>query len=170
MKASLFSLFVCMSWAQAATFESVYTDSSNGLSWSKKLPGTYSNGSPNICGNYELGCPFETDASGNRYVVVETSDAAKACRDIGGRLPTKQELESLMRNFDYIEAQYGPQLTKKGIADMQAIFGEMVFWSSSVHPRYNNIAFDFGGLHDYLGGIGLAYRSYKQSVRCVAGL
>lgn len=176
--------------AQDATkFVAVYTDKLNGLSWSKALPDHYSNGCVASSGQYSSSkCTYDNVASGNRQVRVEDSEAAKACRNIGARLPTKEEFESLIRNFDYSEEHRSfPQLTNKGNADMQAIFGDMdnYFWSSSV-PHYNSNftapkvqnhgnAFIFGSVAGYgdadggRGSVGLFTRNQEITVRCVSG-
>lgn len=84
-------------------FAPVYTDSSNNLFWTKALPGTFSNGCIDVNGKYDgRKCTLETDANGVPIFVdgawtvkVDDSDAARACRDIGARLPTKKEIESI---------------------------------------------------------------------------
>lgn len=54
---------------QAGLFTPVYTDSSNKLSWSKKLPGTYSNSCVNAKGEYDRNkCTF--DDPNAAYVLV----------------------------------------------------------------------------------------------------
>ncbi len=151
---------------QASKFITVYTDKLNGLSWSKALPGTYSNGCASNSAYDPLKCTFDV-VGGSRQVRVEDSEAAKACREIGARLPTKEEFESLIRNFDI--KQYSLGLTDNGVAQMQVIFGDMNnwFWSASVSSSIPDFAFAFdGGLGN--GGIGYGSRYENGAVRCVS--
>jgi hypothetical protein len=158
-----------LSKLQAGWFVSVYTDSSNKLSWSKALPGTYSNGCADANGKYDKSkCSIETDAN--------NSTAAKACRDLGEgvRLPTEQEIESLIKQFDHSNENYGPRLTETGRAAMQDIFGDMDnisndwFWSSSVLSNDPNLAYFFDGINGYVD-YGYYVRNNDSAVRCVSG-
>ena len=153
----------------AHAFTTVYTDSNNKLSWSKKLPGTYSNGCVDANGQPDTSkCTFETLPDGSHQVKVDDSNAAIACKKIGARLPTESEFESLIRNFDHREKRYGPRLTDKGIADMQTVFGDMNywFWSSSVSSYDSGVGYGLNG--DY-GGLAADVRNSLYAVCCVVG-
>ena len=162
-------LFLAVANAKAAVFVAVYTDPSNGLKWSKALPSFYTNGCIGFGGKYDASeCTSVMVAGGGLQVKVEDSDAARACRLIGAMLPTKEEYESLIRNFDKTEESHGPKLTAKGKSDMNAIFGDggYIFWSASVSENFPEVAFkfdsDFGAV-----GIGLRYLG-GSTVRCVS--
>jgi len=162
----------------ASQFTSVYMDSKNGLLWSKALPGTYTNGCVNSSGEYSYrNCTFETNRDGSPKLVddgigeIKISDslAAQACDKVGGRLPTKSEIESLIRNFDSIEGTRGPRLTLKGRIEMQAKFGENMakwFWSASFNSSNPATAYYFDGTS---GVVGEEFRKYPHAVRCVLG-
>jgi hypothetical protein len=147
------------------SFEPIYTDAANRLQWGKMLTGTYSNGCAGANGLYDYGkCTVEKGADGNLQVKVADSNAAKACRDMGARLPTKPEFESLIRQFDHFEKSDGPGLTESGVAGVKKVFGErLASWSSSATP-YNAYYFEFGV-------IWLSQYRYDPSgkVRCVVG-
>ena len=105
-------------------------------------------------------CTFETNTDGSlklvdglRQVKISGSLAAQACNKVGGRLPTKAEIESLIRNFNKTEESDGPRLTATGRADMQAKFGDDMnnwFWSSSVYSYNPGHAFALSGHIGYL--------------------
>ena len=162
--------------AHAEQFVSLYTDSGKKLYWSKKLPGTYSNGCANAEVQFDISkCTYEIGSDGNNQVKVADSNAAKACREIGGRLPTKSELESLIKYFDHISTYDGPVLTEKGMADMQSVFGDMGKWgddndtlflSSSVYPYNPRGAY---ALNSNVGGLEVTSRYKPNAVRCIVG-
>lgn len=152
----------------------------SGLAWSKEVNNLYSNG----CADKEEGkdisqCTLEKneqgdlvlDSEGNPKVDIKTSLAAQACQRIGGRLPTKPEWESLIRNFDHTEEFAGPRLTESGRASMQAQFGDMDNWffTSSVVSSNPEIAYIFYFFTDGL----IAHQSRDfgaGAVRCVSGV
>lgn len=137
----------------------------------------YRNGCVDSTGTYDGSkCTYENGSDGFRQVKVADSDAAKACSEIGARLPTKPEFESLIRRFDYTEHAYGPELTHKGVTEMQNIFGDMwnAFWSSSVDATSGDYANFFNGdrgngLNGFIGSGSNdnGDRSFKAEVRCV---
>lgn len=172
--------------AKQGVFEKVYTDKSNGLSWSKALPGFYYNGFYDDEGNFAVVGKCEVFSNGDCAIKTDTSDAAKACQNIGGKLPTKLEWESLIKNFDHAETTFRQEptitLTAKGIENMQAIFGDMAslkfvidddiylipvnFWSSSAGPWNSDHAYVFSGK---VGSIFFFDRrvGHHETVRCV---
>lgn len=167
---------VAWSGANAGQFRSVYTDNINKLSWSKALPGEYSNGCVNSDGRWDSSkCTLENGANGTLEVKLEDSNAAKACRNIGARLPTEREYDSLIQNFPHTKkqcfwdaAKTCSRLTPQGIEYMQSVFGDMnnLFWSSSVDSKNPLVAFDFDGRE---GDIYYAYRNINyKAVRCVS--
>lgn len=152
-------------------FTAVYTDSSNRLSWSRKIPGTYTNGCvvPNDRYRREYFCGFEIIPGTGPQIKVDGSAAAKVCRDMGARLPTKSEYESLIRNFEHVRESNRYLLTPKGVADMQKVFGDTDqqtwFWTSSLNPSDDgySLAYTFNG-----GFLQMEFRSKSSgSVRCV---
>lgn len=159
-------------------FASVYIDKINNLSWSKALPGTYSNGCVGDDGEYDASkCTFETNSDGTRQVKVADSAAARACSDLGGgaRLPTEREYQSLIQKFDHATykchwdgTKNCHRLSGKGISDMQSIFGDMNNWFwSSVSPNDSDGAFHFYG--NYGDVDNYDSRNFSLAVRCVAG-
>ena len=179
---SVLTTSICMiaNAGQSGQFAPVYKDSINKLSWSKMLPGDYSNGSVGANGRLDDSKnTFEKGPDGNLRVKVEDSNAAKACRNVGGRLPTTSEYESLVRNFDHFEARFGPEFTDKGIRDMRAVFGETAghwAWTSSV-PRDSGMLINVpdnsvDGVSAYIqretGSFDRMPRFHELSVRCVA--
>lgn len=155
-------------------FTGVYTDRLNKVSWSERQ-GIFSNGCVDSNGNYDpKKCTLETDAASRHQVEVESSRAATVCRDIGARLPTKIEFESLIRNFDHAEASFGPYLTYRGQGEMRNALDDRhtdpfdLLWTSSVDPKSPERAFVFSG-YNY-GHVGhTLYRHSYDSVRCVVG-
>jgi hypothetical protein len=160
-------------------FQTVYIDHHyySNLSWGKMLSGTYSNGCE-ADGKFDSNkCTFEIREDGSRQVRVDDSNAAKACKAVGGRLPTKPEYESLIRNFNHSEENYGPALTVKGMAEMKGSFRDMNrwFWTSSVglHPCQVTHLCMGASVFDGNGGQGVVGpptvgREATFAVRCVA--
>lgn len=75
----------------------------------------------------------------------------EAVEKFGSSLPTKQDFETAEKHGI------------RAIIDMKGKW----FWSASVHPDYDNFAYDFNG---HSGGTAYYYRAnYDGSVRCVAG-
>jgi len=164
------SFFAICSYAADGQFESVYTDNSNKVSWGKTVSNIYTNGCADANGQQNnFYCTFDTLADGSHQVKVEDSYAAKACSEIGARLPTKQEIDSLVRNFDHTEESQGPKLTAKAHADIEKVLRHIdgqLFWSSSVYTNNSELAYiydgTFGGVYKYGG-----YRKFPIEVRCV---
>lgn len=156
----------------AGLFQTVYIDHSNSLSWSKMLSGTYSNGCEADNGsNFDSNkCTFEIGKDGSQQVKVDDSNAAKACKAVGGRLPTKPEYESLIRKFNHSEENYGPGLTVKGMAEIQGVFRDMNhwFWTSSVGPHPMGASVFDGDGGQGVVGPPKTYREARLAVRCVA--
>ena len=175
LKANLIIFGLVMAASTVATeasvfqFEVAYTDQS-GLSWSTEIPGLYTNGCVDAYGYFDRGkCSFETGSDGSLQVKVDDSNAAKACRDIGARLPTKSEFESLIRDFGHTEEFNGLRLTEAGRTDMHIKFGDGMinwFWSSSVSSIGPDNAFDLNGNN---GDVSNDDRTNYFSVRCVSG-
>ncbi|MNJ91380.1 hypothetical protein D3C87_90310 [compost metagenome] len=157
------------SYKDDGQFLTAYVDQS-GLSWSVALQGRFSNGCADAIGRYsESKCTFEIDANKNLQVKVDDSMAAKSCREIGARLPTKTEIESLIRNFDHTEMSSGPKLTELGRSDMQAKFSDDIhswIWSSSVWSFSHDRAYIFSG-DDGAIFFGVRQLKYDNAVRCV---
>lgn len=146
-------------------------------------------------------CTFEMkhgvyvfDDDGNRMVNIDDSSAARACKDLtdrrgkklGARLPTKSEIESLIRSFKSVagaplyteescplwkaSSSSGrcPTLTLEGRKAMNAKFGDMEypfgFLSSSVVPESDGYAFEY---NNFDGSVDEYYRGNVDSVRCV---
>ena len=162
---------------QPGQFVAVYTDNS-GLAWSKALPYPYTNGCVDANDQYDGSqCTFETNINGSlklvdglRQVKISGSLAAQACDKVGGRLPTKAEIEGLIRNFNNTEEMYGPKLTATGRAEMNAQFGDNMnnwFWSSSVLWSSPALAYVLLGGGGDLGNAGRSFNDY--AVRCVSG-
>lgn len=97
--------------------------------------------------------------------------ADKYCKDVGARLPTKEEFEQLAKYLGNGTAQgYSPYLAdgKTDFLPGLTSYSNYTFWSSSVYPTHGLFAFVF---HGYTGDASSHYYrdfSYK-SVRCVAG-
>lgn len=147
-----------------------YTDPSNNVRWLAELPETYTHGCFEGGSPGGIRCTLSRTRENLFEAVEEDSDAAKACRDIGARLPTQGEIISLLRNFDHEEQrvnQYvtSPVLTEKGFKEMEAKLGDMKhsYWSSSVINQDT-------GQNGYVLNrtrLDVTYRYERQSVRCV---
>lgn len=156
-------------------FEQVLRDNTNKLAWSKALPGAYTNGCLNAHGILDYSkCVFEKGSDGRFRIKVEFSAAAQACTSVGARLPTELEFHSLIRNFDHIETTAMPRLTRRGIQDMQLVFGDMNneenswFWTSSASYDVTS-GILFNG-NSGLISAQLVPRFSNYAVRCVADL
>lgn len=164
-------------FAASEQFVPVYTDANIKLSWSRALPGKYSNGCVDTKGSYDRNkCSYERGTDAGYSLIVKDSAAAEACRSIGAKLPTESEFKSLIRNFDHTNSRWSPtspQLTDKGKEAMQSVFGDMKgsFWSSSVETGVlygePNVAAIFDGLD---GDMGYYSRESSLSVLCVSSL
>lgn len=143
-----------------------------GLKWSgvlRSTDGRSSFGQTNGCvklnaqkqpvldnGNFIFDSEMCTKGS-RSLVVVAHSEAASDCDKIGGRLPSKQDLEKLIRSFEHSEESFGPRLTYKGVEALKNAFDFYTddtqfyqhLWSSSVAPAYsadeNTGSFFFNG-------------------------
>jgi len=104
-------------------------------------------------------------------VVVADSEAASACNEVGGRLPTRREfIVNWILNYSHISGGNGTgiiYLTPAGIQDLSRHLREDIstreFWSSSSASTFPDKALLFGG--DRLKG---ADRTTRHAVRCVA--
>jgi hypothetical protein len=183
MKIFLFlALALVSSFAQAADdFPTVYRDKYNGLKWSRIMPRLYTNGcwGNNGFGDYSK-CTVEV-IDRVQVIALKDSDAAQACANINGRLPNSWEFESLISNFDYDYNGYGykKHLTAKGLAQMEAIFGNMkvesIYDNNKMKPR----VFATGSIYTYpeyqhvfatgTGQMSWGYRYSALSVLCVSG-
>lgn len=159
--------------AFAADFRVEYVGRSGGLRWSQYLD-SYQNGG---CHSHpDPDCPVEKGPDGKPVivdgyarVVVRDSAAALECWKMGGRLPAVRDLRKLLLDFDHEEVQGMIRLTKRGRAQMAAIFPRLTeekWWSSSVLSRYPAIALHLDGA---TGAITTASRALFLGfgVRCV---
>ena len=55
---------------------------------------------------------------------AEDSPAQALCIKFGGTLPTLEDYERLIRDFEHIETEWGPQMTPVGTKKYLEIFGE----------------------------------------------
>ena len=155
-------------------FETVFIDRSINLAWSSAISGTYSNGCTNEADYYSKSkCSVTKTAEAAVQVSVDDSAAARACRNFGARLPTRQEYESLMKNFDLLPSRYlstSPFLSEKGVRDMQSVFKDTdnLFWTSSINSEddFNN-AFVFEVTREAGHAVRFQGRSHRFAVRCV---
>lgn len=148
-------------------FVAVYKDPSNNVFWSKTIEGMYSNGC--VDGNSVNAeprsrfCTYETDKNGQMLVKADYSAAAKACIEIGGRLPTYQEYFSLFAQFGVTKAN--DRISPERKAEMQRLFGDSgpFFWSSTLLFVDEAVFFaeDGWSLEEY--------RWLHMNVRCVTG-
>ncbi len=165
-------LFLIISFAIGPVFagdiQIVYKDKLNGLSWSRKLPGLFSNGCLDADKKYdERKCTQIVDASWNHFVDPKDSDAAKACSDLNARLPTEEEAISLIRNFDHIDSPFGPRLTGNGLKEMYGIFTDAgYFWTSSVVTADPVRAMYLNSLRGRIENLGRYF--VDGAVRCVS--
>lgn len=165
---------------ESGLFFAVYTDPSTGLEWTSQIPGRYSNGCVDSAGEPDHSkCSYMTLTNGDQEIAPQDSNAALACQQLGGRLPTLLEFHSLIRNFDHTEFPTTPSLTLTGRAQMQAVFKDMEedtfvhFWTSTISAKAVqtvikakiSVAWDFT---PFIGRMGTAYRANSAwAVRCV---
>ena len=164
-----------------------------GLRWSKALPapadGRKVPGFTNGCVKLNAQKQVVLDKDGSTIydssrcsehdgqVVVADSEAASACANIGGQLPTMGDYQVLIRSFkpDLTQDEgmyYGLHLTADGVAELSKLFGgeDMAnwFWSSSLYPNHSEFAFLFNGIY---GGVISVNRAIdpprNMAVRCV---
>lgn len=95
-------------------------------------------------------------------------DAENACKNIGARLPTRDEFLSL---WTYLgggsEKGYSPYImANESSTEVLPLLSSYRFWSSSVDSVYSDTAFFF---HGYYGYVHTAYRGDDYVVRCVSG-
>lgn len=151
----LFGILIGFSAAAvAADFREVYISKRSGLKWSQYLAG-YPNGD---CGAYpDPKCPLERDGSGQPVIIdnlpqveFSSSAAARACAEIGGRLPTAQELIGLFKEFAHTEQNGVVRLTERGKTQLEAAFENHAYWenwwsSSVVSIKDPDVAYHFMG-------------------------
>lgn len=166
IKAAVAVLTIAYAGPCFAQFNPVYTDPQTGLKWTSSLPGEFTNG--DSCDLEISGCKAHPMPDGTDQVDVTESDAAKECIKIGGRLPTLKEAQAMLNNFDHDrESHFGPHLSSKGLAHMNAIFGDgnrIGFWTSTLHPQSTFYGFNF---EFQFGEILQLPRIGKAAVRCV---
>jgi hypothetical protein len=117
------TLILLWSAAAAAELEVKYQDQA-GTEWSRVLKHKETNGCEahkKFFGNsHEIHCSESKE-------IDETSDAYKACQDLGWWLPSQQDWERLAREFDHTEFKWDEgvaiALTDKGEADFMTKFG-----------------------------------------------
>jgi hypothetical protein len=155
--------------ASAAGFQPVYTDRLDGIQWGAELPGTFTHGCFQGGSPGGRHCTYTT-VGYSVQAVVDDSDAARACKALGARLPTYFEIMSLIRNFDHKEVAQGerfalPIITDQGFKDMEKSLGDMkkYYWSSSVSSQDNGITSSVLKF----GNLGFYDRDLSASVRCV---
>jgi hypothetical protein len=96
-------------------------------------------------------------------------EAAKYCKSIGGRLPSR---EDFIRLREYMGAQsenvdgYSPQVLPNLIDEKWKDSRD--FWSSTTLPDYPNLAYTFGGGNGHMYVIGLSSALHNTAVRCVS--
>lgn len=91
-------------------------------------------------------------------------DAYKYCKDLGVRLPNKEEFKQLSKYLGEDSNQrYSPYLVD---GDERIDFLSNTFWSSSTNTNGSNSGYAFKGL---VAHIFLSYNGYHAAVRCVAG-
>ena len=151
-------------------------------------------------------CTYEMSKDGKALTGTNESQAAQACRDIGARLPTQEEYKRLIRRFEHVtkgvnvntpkekslyekflglvfdpllEIENVPayqQLTNRGIAQMNDVFGDMgrgEFWTSSADPNQSDLAFSLQIKDSQFDGpnmVGEAPRYWPRAVRCIKQL
>ncbi len=147
-------------YTQAQSIE-VYKDKINGVSWSSGLSDKYSNG-----------CTLKSNPK-NKVECNGISAAASACLDLKARLPTVDEYNSLIENFDHYNSAGSPplllSLTSAGINDMKNVFKDSgrCYWISGPGPDGEAVVgytFDYG-----YPSIGSDMRYSACTVRCVTG-
>ncbi len=170
-------------YAHADEFGSVFTDPANNLSWAKALPGRYSNGCVDQNGNYYSPfCYLKMDpiigaVMENGYYEIDPwrSNAARACDAIDARLPTRNEYQSFVQQFDHDDRG---RLTSRGVAAMQKIFGDIdsKWWWTSTNgydPLYKDFdrAYGFFVSEDGPEAGMASYDTFRRdelgAVRCV---
>lgn len=97
--------------------------------------------------------------------------AVKACKDIGARLPTREEFQSLRKYLGRDSAKGYSPLTVDGRMDVLPGLGDgwlkHWFWSSSLYAPDHYYAYGFDGTN---GEIEYDSSTYSYSaVRCVSG-
>lgn len=194
----IFAVLIALSWPNFSSAEQsvleprvVFVDPANGIRWTKalqkaKYPHDFIwlyNGCVDSEGHYQSSkCTMKRGPDGKFQVVVEDSDAALACKQVGARLPTKQEYESLMLNFEH-DTQYRIRLTYKGIKQLMGIFKDVYvnefdgaisgyFATSTIFNGERDWAYSFDqgqdGVYDpRYGKIDINLRYYPSYVRCV---
>ncbi len=99
-----------------------------------------------------------------RSILMSQSDANKYCKDIGARLPTKEEFENLAKYLG--KGSYKPYLADGDTEYLPGLYGHW-FWSSTDDgPDFPDYAFMFNGSQGYTR---IYNRTNRISVRCVAG-
>ncbi len=126
-------LFAITANASTLSFNTAHTDL-DGREWSFRLPGQYTNGE-------------------GPTVRSETSEAAAACSNIGGRLPSQGEYSQLFKEFGGTSSGgwNWTSVDKKGLQKLNKAFQGDFFenenerwWTSTVVPTQNH-----GGTIDY---------------------
>ena len=120
-----------MSWL------TVYT-ATNGTIWSDSLPGVYKN-CISIMDAHDNPLPSrcEENASGSSYLGISSngltvidSDAVRACKAVGGELPTLQDFTDLG------DVEY---------AKLNAGSGNLSFWTATISTNYQHMSNQMGG-------------------------
>lgn len=164
----LISILICSEVLASEKFKILYVDKITGLAWGAQLNGRYSNG----CNDFEdyfddKKCTYQVASNGDFVVETNTSNAAKACNDIGARLPMKDEMVSLINNFDHSIDPYSqlPILTYIGRPEMEKAMGSMAdeIWLATLESKMPQIAYFFEGWSFFA-----IRRNYDFAVRCVS--
>jgi hypothetical protein len=149
-----------------AEFFPVYKDK-HGYEWSQRFYAT--NGCVESGGRENLSrCTMSPDGT----VLLADSHAAQICEwisDVPGesRLPTKDELEILVKEFDHVVGEKAVKLTERGLIQFRKAFpkNQASIWSSAVHPKFPNIGFV---LETWIRGEFSSHsRASAQEVRCI---
>lgn len=142
MKSALliFALVVTVK-AQSSDHEVKYTDKL-GIEWSRILDGKYENGCYNI--------PISKNSANvicRSDVVDEDSDAFNVCNDSGWSLPTREDWNRLVKEFDHVEHRLGVNLSDQGEVKFKQTFGyegSKIFHSATVpDPELSYLGFTF---------------------------
>lgn len=172
-------LFAISLNATANQFTPILTDKKTGLIWGKTIPGKFTNGcmERNADGKItESGCRIRM--SSKKEKLVANSAAITACENLGARLPSQFEFESLIRNFDHTDIPSDPKylpndlrLTEKGVEQMRAAFGDLdkpiwaQYWASTAIEIFEGKY--YGASLFETNQMLHQWRTYEYWVRCV---
>jgi hypothetical protein len=109
------------------------------------------------------GVPDKTSCS---QPIEKSSPAFKACRNLGGRLPTGAEFQGLIDSFDHNEKG----LTEKGLSQLREAFSGVLpsrwYWSTTLSPKDPELALSFSVFNGTLKNH-YEYRYAELGVVCV---